>query len=408
MTKTIIDPKLIEFATVRQIEYIEAIEKHGSMRKAAAALGVNKNAVNESITRLRIAAALKGYSPPHNMTRAVPDGFIAGRVSTNYKEDGSVGQQWVIATPDKARQAEIMRATIAAMSEEVRGMAPLIQAPPMVDSDLLAVFPIGDPHVGLYVWAKECGDAFDLDIGRALTFGAVDRLMASAPATETAIILLLGDVFHMNDQTNATPGHKHQLDVDSRFVKVLQVGIETYRHTIIRALQKYPKVIFKAIPGNHDPQAVWALSLTIAAYFSNEPRVTVDLNPSKFWYYRFGKVLIGSTHGDTVKHERLPGIMACDQPEEWGGTRHRHWYTGHVHSQHVREFPGVICESFRTLAAKDSYAAGHGYRAGRDMVCIVHHREDGEVERHRCDVGRLKEDPKACESAVTPGTLAAA
>jgi hypothetical protein len=390
MTKTIIDPKLREFATVRQIEYIEAIEKAGSMRKAAVALGVAKSAVTDSMDRLRKAAAVKGYSPAHAMTRAVPDGFIAGRISTNYKEDGSVGQQWVIATPDKKRQDEIMRVTIAAMAEDVRGLAPLIHGPARADEDLLAVFPVGDPHVGLYVWAKECGDAFDLDIARALTFGAVDRLMASAPVAETAIILLLGDVFHMNDQTNATPGHKHQLDVDSRFVKVLQVGIEMYRHTVLRALEKYPKVVFKAIPGNHDPQAIWALSLTIAAYFSNEPRVTVDLDPSKFWFYRFGKVLLGSTHGDTVKHDSLPGIMACDRAEDWGATRHRHWYTGHVHSQQVREFPGVICESFRTLAAKDSYAAGHGYRAGRDMVCIVHHREHGEIERHRCDVGMLK------------------
>lgn len=387
---TIIDPKLTEFATVRQIEYIEAIEKHGSMRTAAKALGVVKSAVTQSMASLKKAAALQGYSPDHDMTRTVPDGFKVKGVSTYYDKDGKPAGQWVKSSLDAERQGEIMRAAVAAMSEEVRGMAPLIHEPPRVDSDLLAVFPIGDPHVGLYVWAKECGDAFDLDIARALTFGAVDRLMASAPAAETAIILLLGDVFHMNDQTNSTPGHKHQLDVDSRFVKVLQVGIETYRHTIIRALQKYPRVIFKAIPGNHDPQAVWALAMTIAAYFSNEPRVTVDLNPSKFWFYRFGKVLIGSTHGDTVKHESLPGIMACDRPEDWGATRHRHWYTGHVHSQHVREFPGVICESFRTLAAKDSYAAGHGYRAGRDMVCIVHHREHGEVERHRCDVGMLE------------------
>lgn len=387
---TIIDPKLTEFATVRQIEYIEAIEKHGSMRTAAKALGVVKSAVTQSMASLKKAAALQGYSPDHDMTRTVPDGFKVKGVSTYYDKDGKPAGQWVKSSLDAERQGEIMRAAVAAMSEEVRGMAPLIHEPPRVDSDLLAVFPIGDPHVGLYVWAKECGDAFDLDIARALTFGAVDRLMASAPAAETAIILLLGDVFHMNDQTNSTPGHKHQLDVDSRFVKVLQVGIETYRHTIIRALQKYPRVVFKAIPGNHDPQAVWALAMTIAAYFSNEPRVTVDLNPSKFWFYRFGKVLIGSTHGDTVKHESLPGIMACDRPEDWGATRHRHWYTGHVHSQHVREFPGVICESFRTLAAKDSYAAGHGYRAGRDMVCIVHHREHGEVERHRCDVGMLE------------------
>ena len=100
-------------------------------------------------------------------------------------------------------------------------------------------------------------------------------------------------------------------------------------------------------------------------------------------------MLIGATHGDTVKHEALLGVMACDQAQAWGRTSHRYWYTGHVHHQSVKEFPGVICESFLTLAAKDAYAAGHGYRAGRDMVCITQHREHGEVERHRCDIGMI-------------------
>jgi hypothetical protein len=56
----------------------------------------------------------------------------------------------------------------------------------------------------------------------------------------------------------------------------------------------------------------------------------------------------------------------------------------------VTELPGVVCEAFRTLAAKDAYAAGHGYRAGRDMRCIVHHKDFGEIERHRCDVAMLE------------------
>jgi len=32
---------------------------------------------------------------------------------------------------------------------------------------------------------------------------------------------------------------------------------------------------------------------------------------------------------------------------------------------------------------------GHGYRAGRDMRCIVHHKQYGEIERHRCDVAMI-------------------
>ena len=61
-----IDPKLREFATVRQLEYIEALEQHGSSRKAAAALGVNKSAINEALAAVRKKAAQSGYSPTQN------------------------------------------------------------------------------------------------------------------------------------------------------------------------------------------------------------------------------------------------------------------------------------------------------------------------------------------------------
>ncbi|VWC90160.1 hypothetical protein BLA17378_04513 [Burkholderia aenigmatica] len=384
------DPKLREFATARDIEILDAIDRCGSGSAAAVELGIHKSNANRAIQALKKRAAKMGWSPSHDMTHVVPDGFRVKGVSTYYDDEGKVRGQWVKSTVDHDRAEEIARQTVEALSNSIEGMAPLTAAPERVMSDLLAVYPFGDPHVGLYVWAKECGDAFDLEIGRKLTFGAVDRLVASAPAAETAILLLLGDVYHQNDQTNQTPAHRHQLDVDSRYVKVLQIGIETYRHAILRALEKHKRVILKAVPGNHDPQAIWALIFTLAAYFSNEPRVEVDIGPAKHWYFRFGKVLIGSTHGDTTKHEKLGGVMACDRPEDWGQTKFRYWYTGHIHSKTVTELPGVTCESFRTLAAQDSFAAGHGYRAGRDMQCIVHHKDFGEIERHRADIALLE------------------
>jgi hypothetical protein len=386
----VIDNELRTWATPRQLEYLDAIERHNTGGKAAKALGINKSVINRSMQDLRKKAALMGYSPEHSMTRTVPDGYIVKGVSTYYDADGKPAGQWVKSSLDQARATQMMREALEVMAQEVKGLAPIVAAPEHTEDDLLAVYPFGDPHVGLHVWAKECGEDFDLDIGRKLTLGAVDRLVSSAPAASTAILLLLGDVFHMNDQTNQTPAHRHQLDVDSRFVKVLQIGIETYRHAILRALEKHRHVVVKCIPGNHDPQAIWSLAFTLAAYFHDETRVTVDLGPAKHWFYRFGKVLIGSTHGDTNKPEQLPAIMACDRPEDWGQTKHRYWYTGHIHSSNSKEFPGVVWESFRTLAAQDAYAAGHGYRAGRDMRLIVHHREHGEIERHRCDVAMVE------------------
>jgi len=385
-----VDPDLYQFCTVRQLEQLEAIEKHGSIRKAATALGVTKNAIDTALAGVRKKAALQGYSPTHDMTKTVPDGFKVRGVSTYYNAEGKPAGQWVKSEIDREKSLELMRTCVQALSEEVSGMAPLIPAPAHTFADLLAVYPLGDPHFGMYAWAKEVGDDFDLKVARRLTMGAVDRLVASSPAADTALILPLGDIFHANDQTNQTPAHKHQLDVDSRFVQVLQVGIETFRHCILRALEKHARVVVRFVSGNHDPQAVWALAFTISAYFETEPRVEVDLSPAAHWFYRFGKCLIGATHGDKSKAEQLLGVMACDRAEDWGQTKHRYWYCGHVHHSSVKEFPGVTVETFRTLAASDAYAAGHGYRAGRDMRSIIIHREHGEVERHRVDVGMLE------------------
>lgn len=385
----LVDTGLLKYATSAQKAAIEAVNEHGSMGAAARALGQNKSTVRDAIVAVKRTAALRGYSPEHDMHRAVPDGFLVKGVSTYYDETGKPKGQWVKSKADEARREELFRAAIGALAKDVEGLSPIIPGPAHSHADLLAVYPFGDPHFGLYVWGKECGEDFDLKIAKAITLGAVDRLVDAAPAAHTAVLLLLGDVLHMNDQTNRTPGHGHQLDADTRFLQVIEVGVETFRHAALRMLEKHEHVIVKVIPGNHDPEAHIAIVIGLAGYFHNEPRITVDRTPGKHWFYRFGKVLLASTHGDTTKAEQLLGVMACDRAEDWGQTKHRYWMCGHVHHSSVKEFPGVTVETFRTLAAKDAYATGHGYRAGRDMRCVVMHKEHGEIERHRCDVGMI-------------------
>ena len=387
-----IDEALKQWATPSQAKYIDAVNEHKSYRAASRALGVNFSAVFDSVKAVERKAAIHGYSPQHDMSRPVPEPFVVKGVSTYYNKDGKPSGQWVKSRLDDEKFQEVVRTAVKALSEDVRGLAPITKPPRHSTPDLLAVYPFGDPHFGMYSWGAETGEDFDLNIARQLTAGAVDRLVGSAPPAETAIVLPLGDVVHMDDQTNQTPAHRHQLDADGRFVKVLHVCIQTYRHVVLRCLEKHQRVIVRFVSGNHDPHAVWSLAFTLAAYFDSEPRVTVDLSPSPHWFYRFGKVLIGATHGDKSKVSNLLGVMAADRAEDWGLTKHRYWYLGHIHQQSVHELAGVTCESFRTLAAKDSFASSYGYRAGRDMRLIVHHREHGEVERHRCDVGMIESE----------------
>lgn len=385
-----IDPELRTWANVRDLEIIDALEQHNNkITHVAKKLGVTRQAITQSLRRLRQRAAKQGYSPEHDMTHPVPDGFMAKGISTYYDKDGKATGQWVKSSVDTDRMTELLHEYVATLSEQVKGLAPITAAPKHVDEDLMCVYPMGDPHFGMYAWWKDAGEDFDLDIAEQLTCGAVDRLVASAPAAGTALLLNLGDMFHADNQKNVSQSG-HQLDVDGRWAKVQQVGLKAMIHCVRRLLQKHKKVIVRINKGNHDGHSSYALALMLSCYFHNDKRVTVDLSPSPVWYYKFGKVLIGSTHGDTIKGPDMMEIMAADKPEDWGKTAHRYWYVGHVHHQDVKEYRGGIVEYFRTLAARDAWHAGQGYRAGRDMRLIVMHKEGGEIERHRCDVAKIE------------------
>jgi hypothetical protein len=129
-----------------------------------------------------------------------------------------------------------------------------------------------------------------------------------------------------------------------------------------------------------------AIRLALALRFEGHPRVTVCEDARPIWYWEWGKVLLGGTHGDKVKMAKLPGIMARDVPEAWGRTKFRYILTGHVHHERALEDAGAKVESFQAPVAPDNYHVSHGYGAGRSMQAITYHKESGEVSRNRVNI----------------------
>lgn len=379
-------PEVLAFATDRQRVYIETSLRLGSMRRAAEDLKVNFGNVYQAFQRVKEKAALRGISPRHHLTREVAPGQKLRGVSSLYKKgEPEPVLQWVKSQDDKEQRERIMREWVDWLMEDARGLAPSIAGPTVTDADLLACYPLGDPHFGMYAWAQEAGEDFDLAEAERITTAAIDRLVGASPPTELGLLINLGDFFHADDSKNRTPESGHALDVDTRYAKVMQVGLRAVVHCIKRMLEKHAKVIAWMLPGNHDPHSSYALALALGAWFQNEPRVQVDMSPALFRYLEFGKVLIGAHHGHAAKRGELPGIMATDQAEAWGRTIYRHWYCGHIHHKtRDMEHPGATVETFRTLAARDAWHTGKGYRAGRDASLILHHREHGEIMRVRC------------------------
>lgn len=372
----------LPWATTRQQEAIKALMKHGSVAEAAGVLGIHPGRLRSHLSEAARRAARSGFSPDHDMSKPVPAGYHVKGVSTYYDKDGVVKGQWVKSQKDQEHQIALLLDAVQEISEPFRAKSVKVPCPKQTSKDTLTIYPMGDPHLGMYAWAAETGNDFDLNIAETNLVAAVDRLVGLAPNSELGVVVNLGDFFHSDSADNQTRKSGNPLDVDTRWAKVLQVGIRTMRRCIDKALEKHKKVMVINEIGNHDDHSAIVLSLCLAQYYENNPRVEVDTSPSPFHWIRFGKCLIGVTHGNNTKPDMLPGIMAADRSKDWGETQHRYWYTGHVHHDTLKEFPGCTVETFRTLAARDAWHHKSGYRAGRDMKCDIIHKDHGRVCRH--------------------------
>ena len=315
------------------------------------------------------------------------DGRPVGK-STLYGPDGQVKLTWVREKAGEPGPEQIAQAIRDAL-DGVHRPEP-VATPKQTLRDLLTCYPIGDAHFGMYSWAEETGADYDLKIAERLLVAAVTHLVNLAPPSDEALFVDVGDFAHYDNIRGQTERNANALDVDTRYHAMIRCVLRTLCAGIDMALTKHKTVTVACTPGNHnDMGAAWMIE-ALALYYSRNRRVKVLTKAGKFLYHEFGKVLIGVTHGDTGKPEKLAGVMAADQPEAWGRTVHRHWLTGHVHNKSQLELPGVLWETFRTLAPRDAWANAAGYRAGRDMQAIVYHREHGEVARHCFNVGMLE------------------
>lgn len=320
----------------------------------------------------------------------IPDPKKAVRISTLYDQQGKVAQQWITEKPEEAQREALWRAVAADLAKAIPRAKPL-PAPKGTDADLLAVYPVGDHHMGMLAWGHETGgEDWDIAIAERTLESASSFLIETAPKCDQALIAFLGDFMHYDSWAAVTPAHGNLLDADGRFPKMVRAALRSMRKMIEHALGKHKKVHVIVEIGNHDPASSIFLMECLSSLYEKEPRVSVDTSPAHYHYFEWGALLMGTHHGHGCKPDKLPGIMAADRPEAWGRTKFHHWITGHIHNESRKDFAACVWESMRVLAPIDGWAAKNGYRGYRDMKAIVFHREHGEVVRHTVNPGMFE------------------
>jgi hypothetical protein len=388
-----------------------------SIKKTCVALDIAANTLTH---RLRVAAKRGIFAaPPLPSEAQPPPGFVVARHSATYDSEGNLkshsvqtkhepGEEYAVPAghtvkgesalldPDgrvlakwvKTREdgREDYAAALEAALERFTGAAPAIAAPRQAEDDLLTVYPIPDLHLGMYAWAPEAGDDYDVDIAVRTATQAVAALVGQSRPSRHAVLLGLGDYFHANSGRNSTPQSGHQLDVDGRWMKVKSAGAELAIALTDMLARRHQDVEVVFLPGNHDPDAAVGLTVALSLFYRKHARVRVNTTPAIAWYRLHGRTLLGATHGHTMKPDRMALMLAADRPQEWGAAAHRHFFFGHVHHESAQEVGAVRVESFSTPAAKDAYAAAGGWRSARAMTAITFHDTNGEIGRHRVNI----------------------
>jgi ribosomal protein L4 len=389
---------------------VEAYRRLGNQKDAAAEFGIRPNSFSERMSAaaerglLGTEPVLPGFVLKRISRTTGPDGelksestqqvkapgeifelqagHVVDRLSVHTDAEGHITNQW---TKIKAGQITVDEA-IERVKRAMAGFKPAAKpapAPRISDAKLLTLIPCNDWHVGMFAWGREVDFNWDLKIAERVIRASIEDVIARSPASGRAIVLGGGDLLHADSGENKTAKSGNVLDVDGRYQKVIDVACRLMAHTVDAALRRHKRVTVRILKGNHDEHACVAVAYYLLAWYRKDKRVTVDVDPSLFFWFRHGSVMLAATHGHLAKLKDMPGIMAHRRSEDWGATRFRYAHGFHIHHKEkiATEGNGCICETHQAPIPQDSWHYGKGFLSGRSVQAITYHKDFGEFGR---------------------------
>jgi hypothetical protein len=375
--------RLLEYAlSKQQIDLIKRRIDGQTMRQIAAETGVTERVHQRALERVQRRAAAAGWSPAHDMTHTVPDGFTVRGVSTLYNQDGQVTAQWVKSQSEQQRHVQILTDKLDSGDTGFKPFKPT-KEPAKTDDNLLSLLTITDFHMGMYAWDAESGENWDVTIARQVFLDSLSAMIKAAPCSGVGILNQLGDFLHYDGLLAITTNSGHVLDSDTRYGKLVDLTMDVMAEAVRMMLRRFAKVHVIQAEGNHDESGSIWLRKHIKHMFKHEPRVTVDDTEFPYYAYLHGQTMLGFHHGHKVKLGQLHKLFASEPRYRsmWGQASHTYIHTGHYHHEKVIEDGGAIAEQHPTLAARDAYATRGGWQSRRGAKIITYDKVDGEVHR---------------------------
>lgn len=241
-----------------------------------------------------------------------------------------------------------------------------------------------DAHIGKLAWGAESGKNYDLKIARSTYISAVKKLIERARHYQIEKILypIGNDYMNVNGESSTTFAGTPQHE-DQRWQKTFREGWKIISESIDMLSQIAPVHVVTVV-GNHDVEPAFYIGEILAAKYSQNKNLTFDNGPTQRKYFRYGKCLIGFTHGKHEKITELPLIMANERSKDFSETRFREWHLGDKHHKKeyrwltAEESKGITVRILRALTETDAWHSQKGYIANiRAAEGFIWHKENG-------------------------------
>ena len=218
-----------------------------------------------------------------------------------------------------------------------------------------------DVHFSKLSHISETGENYDYKIAQERMSYSIDKYISkykNRPIEQ--VIFAIGQDYFNSEPTGNTVGNTRQ-DNDSRYSVMFEKGVESLIQCIDKLEESFKcKIIVPLVQGNHSTYTEYYAAQFLKAWYRNDKNIQVDANPLPRKYYNYGVNLFGFTHNSEEK-KRLYSLMQIEQPQMWATTFERTWFTGHLHSEDVKEEGGVYVRQAPTLCGTDAWHKKMGF-----------------------------------------------
>jgi hypothetical protein len=273
------------------------------------------------------------------------------------------------------------------MISEIKAYAPKFKKikREKTEPHLLVIDP-ADIHINKLSLDEETGDEYNIKIALERVHKAIDKIVERSEAYKIELIMLCigNDVLHTDNRSGTTAGTPQ--DMDTLWHRAFKTARQMYVDIIEQLVEKANvHIVFN--PSNHDYYAGFMLADALFCWFHKHPNITWDINIRHRKYMKYGKNLIGTSHGDSGKVDDMPMLMATEAKEHWATTDFRYILLHHVHHKRQLKYlvgvdkQQITIEYMRSPSGADAWHSKNGYVSPKSIEGFVYHKDDGQVAR---------------------------